>query len=66
MHIILNGKRYPIERETTLHDLVTKLGCKPGGVAIALNETVIPRSKYPETALKDQDSVEIVTAFQGG
>jgi len=34
--------------------------------AIALNQQVVPRSKYDSTAIKDNDKVEIVHAVGGG
>ena len=34
--------------------------------AIAVNFTIVPRSRYHEFWLNDGDKVEIVTAFQGG
>jgi sulfur carrier protein len=36
------------------------------GIAVALNGSVIPRSAWGETALRPDDSVEIVRAMQGG
>jgi len=35
-------------------------------VAAALNETVVPRSRWSATVLADGDRVEILTAVQGG
>jgi sulfur carrier protein len=31
-----------------------------------LNETVVPRTQWPSTALSEGDRVEILTAVQGG
>jgi sulfur carrier protein len=35
-------------------------------VAVAVNETVIPRARWNEVALKPGDAVEIVKPVQGG
>ncbi|RKS96816.1 sulfur carrier protein ThiS [Chryseobacterium defluvii] len=39
---------------------------KKKGIAIALNNRIIPRSDWATTILKDQDSILIITATQGG
>ncbi|TFD82638.1 sulfur carrier protein ThiS [Cryobacterium fucosi] len=36
------------------------------GVAVALNVSVVPRSHWATTTLRPGDSIEIVTAAQGG
>lgn len=36
------------------------------GIAVAINEEVIPKSKWQEVLLNDQDELLIVTATQGG
>jgi sulfur carrier protein len=36
------------------------------GIAIAVNETVVSRSRWQEHELRDGDHVEIVRAVQGG
>ncbi len=36
------------------------------GIAVAVNHTVIPRGRWSTHALNDADSVEVVTAVQGG
>ncbi|PIF44086.1 sulfur carrier protein [Chryseobacterium sp. 52] len=39
---------------------------KRKGIAVALNNRIIPMSAWAETFLKDKDSVLIITATQGG
>lgn len=36
------------------------------GIAVALNNRIIPISSWPDTLLHDQDSILIITATQGG
>ena len=66
MQIILNGTSYTLEQRMTVHDLVQKLGCDSGNLAIAVNFQVIPKAQYLESWLDDMDQVEMVSAFQGG
>ncbi|MFD5459642.1 sulfur carrier protein ThiS [Streptomyces olivaceus] len=51
---------------TALDSLVGTLTAAPSGVAAALNETVVPRARWSDTALADGDRVEVLTAVQGG
>ena len=36
------------------------------GIAVAVNDQVVPRSQWDTHALRDQDRVEIIRATQGG
>lgn len=36
------------------------------GIAVAVNHTVIPRGRWSTQTLNEADSVEVVTAVQGG
>lgn len=38
----------------------------PHGIAVAVGEDVVPRDTWADHALRDGDTVEIVTAVQGG
>ncbi|MDN4014863.1 sulfur carrier protein ThiS [Chryseobacterium gambrini] len=46
--------------------LAMELPEKKKGIAVALNNRIIPRSFWAETFLNDKDSVLIITATQGG
>jgi sulfur carrier protein len=66
MNISVNGERREVAPGTALDALVKSLTAAPSGVAAALNETVVPRSQWPATALSEGDRVEVLTAVQGG
>ncbi|MER6524408.1 sulfur carrier protein ThiS [Streptomyces sp. NPDC001508] len=66
MIISVNGERREIAPGTALDTVVQTLTTAPGGVAAALNETVVPRAQWPSTALSEGDRVEVLTAVQGG
>ncbi|MGX2997747.1 sulfur carrier protein ThiS [Streptomyces sp. JNUCC 64] len=66
LRVTLNGEHRDVPPGTTLGDLVALLTAAPGGVAAALNETVVPRSGWPLAVLADGDRVEVLTAVQGG
>ncbi|WP_313514627.1 sulfur carrier protein ThiS [Sphingobacterium sp.] len=68
MLLIINNqtkqyKRSPFNLEE-LMDL--ELKGKTKGVAVALNNQVIPRDRWSDTLLADTDSILIITATQGG
>ena len=55
-------------RATRLAALIEELGYSGGetGIAVALNDEVIPRSAWPHQEVRSGDRVEIVGAVQGG
>lgn len=46
--------------------MAMELPGKKKGLAVALNNRIIPLSAWAETSLKDKDSILIITATQGG
>lgn len=41
-------------------------GSQPTGVAAAVNDRVVPRSRWASVRLQEDDRIEIVSAVQGG
>jgi sulfur carrier protein len=66
MNISVNGEASSTKDGATVADLVDELAGRRGGVAVAVNEDVVPRAHWEETAIKAGDRVEILTAVQGG
>jgi sulfur carrier protein len=66
MNVSVNGEPRAVTAGTTLDALVSTLTTAHSGVAAALNETVVPRTRWSATALCDGDRVEVLTAVQGG
>lgn len=66
MNILVNGERRLVASDTALGTLVATLTAAPSGVAAALNETVVPRTEWSSTPLREGDRVEVLTAVQGG
>ncbi|ATL27109.1 sulfur carrier protein ThiS [Streptomyces formicae] len=64
--VSLNGDVRDVAPGTTLGALVATLTTAHSGVAAALNETVVPRTRWSSTALSSGDRVEVLTAVQGG
>lgn len=66
MTITCNGESVAVE--ATVADLLrARLGhARPPGVAVAINEEVVPRGEWAARRLAAGDVVEVVTAVQGG
>lgn len=52
--------------ETLEELLAMEIPQKRKGIAVALNNRIIPQSSWPETFLNNKDSILIITATQGG
>ncbi|MDX2596670.1 MULTISPECIES: sulfur carrier protein ThiS [Streptomyces] len=66
MNISVNGRPRRVAPGTALDALVRTLTAAPSGVAAAVNETVVPRTRWAATTLAEGDRVEVLTAVQGG
>ena len=65
MFLIVNGER--VETKATRVDaLLAELEYEGTHLAVAVNYDVVPRARWAETALNDNDSVEILTPRKGG
>lgn len=67
MKLSINGQPREVGA-ATVAELVEELGHRPGqqGIAVAVNDEVVPRSRWADRALSEQDRVEVVGAVQGG
>ena len=64
--IQLNGKKITVKPKFTIMDLLIKYNLNNKKIAIEHNGTIIPKSKYKTTFLKNNDSLEIVHFIAGG
>tara|TARA_A100001037_G_C15047513_1_gene588485 strand:+ start:216 stop:419 length:204 start_codon:yes stop_codon:yes gene_type:complete len=66
VQLTINGEKRVIKESKNLADLIKELEIKAPNFAMALNQQVVPRSKYDSTSIKENDKVEIVHAVGGG
>jgi sulfur carrier protein len=67
MEITLNNKTHSILENTVLFDLVlSQLGDKQKGVAVAVNDSVVPKSEWQNFIVNKNDNILIIKATQGG
>jgi sulfur carrier protein len=65
--VTVNGAPRTLDAGATVADVVA--AAAPGrarGVAVAVNDTVVPRAAWATTALTGDDRIEVLTAVQGG
>ena len=66
MRLTVNGRGFDSDRALSVQALVETITEARRGVAVAVNGEVVPRSTWEATALAEGDSVEVLTAAQGG
>ena len=68
MKIEVNGEEREVRDEArTVIAALAALGVEETrGVAVALNDRVVPRSSWAEQPVEEGDRIEIVRAVQGG
>ncbi len=68
LRITVNGEERLIPREMTVSELLKEMGIKlrDVGLAVAVNEEVVPKSEYEKRTVKEGDRVEIVQLVGGG
>jgi sulfur carrier protein len=67
MEVFVNDQKQTVEDNCNLTHLFNHLKIEtPGGVAVALNNTVVPRTNWNKQGLKNGDKILIIKATQGG
>jgi sulfur carrier protein len=68
MTITINGETRAIDAGATIADVVRSAGVDDdaSGMAVAVNETVVPRGEWSTRRLAAGDVIEIIHAVQGG
>jgi sulfur carrier protein len=62
----LNGDPCEVEHELTVRALLTRFDLHRRRLAVAVNQKVIPRSRFDEVRLQEGDRVEVIQAVGGG
>lgn len=65
MIVNVNEKQVEVAEATTVAALLASLGFPDRGIAVAMDQAVLPKSRWA-TALSDGARLEVVTAVQGG
>jgi thiazole synthase len=66
MKLTINGEDREFSSILTVASLVAQLGMKPDRVAVELNRDLVPRERWDQTPVSDNDKLEIVHFVGGG
>jgi sulfur carrier protein len=67
MNVIFNNKSVELPDASGINALLQQLNLTSlQGIAIAINEQVVPKSEWESCVLKDNDAVLLIRATQGG
>ena len=65
MQVFVNGEPVTV-KPGRLSDVLVSLGYECEKVAVAVNETFVPRPTWDSRELKTDDRVDVLAAIQGG
>ena len=66
MNITVNNNKQSVKDASSIEAMVVQLEVESKGIAIAVNQTVISKSEWNKTELKENDNITIIKATQGG
>ena len=66
MSIQINGCKMTFASALTLTQLLHKRGIDTRGIAIAVNERLVPHTSWSSLTIQQGDRVEIIHAVEGG
>lgn len=66
MRVTVNGEPRDVADDATVASVVPTISGAPGGIAVAVNGSLVSRSQWTVTALHEADQLEVLTATQGG
>jgi sulfur carrier protein len=64
--IVLNGQAKQLPAPLTVAQLLATLQMPQRGVAVEINQQIVPRSLHEQHLLRDGDQLEIVSLVGGG
>ncbi len=66
MTIVCNGEPMELADTSSLHHLLASIGCDRPGVAVAIDDSVVPSARWKTTLLQNGNRVIVIQAAQGG
>ncbi|MBG6029211.1 sulfur carrier protein ThiS [Proteus columbae] len=66
MNITVNDEQYSLDMPVTLCQLLIQLEQPSIGVALAVNETIVPRENWETHFINDGDTILLFQAIAGG
>ncbi len=67
MLVTINNKRVEIKAPSSISDILVHQNYQQlQGIAVAINDMVIPKSQWDDTQIQEEDHILIITATAGG
>ena len=67
MEVLVNNKLYAVQPETSVTALLQFIQLSSlKGIAVAVNQEVVPKPDWPSKLLNPSDNITIIQATQGG
>jgi len=67
MKVVCNGEELELREGACLDEAIAAIGyAQRAGIAAAIGDRVVPRSRWRDEALGDGDRVTVIRAVQGG
>lgn len=64
--VLFNNQHIYLQQKSTIINFLQEINNSGDGIAVAVNETVITKSDWNKTELKNKDNIFIIKATQGG
>lgn len=66
MHIQLNNKPIKLQNSISIEELIKSQEISSKGIAVAVNSSIVLKTEWQTTFVKENDNIIIITATQGG
>jgi sulfur carrier protein len=67
MNVFINNKQHHLTQSKNLSEVLKEIDLiSERGIAVAVNNEVVPKNSWEQYQLKDNDKITIITATQGG
>lgn len=66
MRIVVNGEEQELRGPVTVDEALVNLGYADKFIAVAINQTCIPKGRYGSTRVQEGDRLEILGPMSGG
>ena len=66
IQVFINGKKKYFSKNNNLFSLLNFLQVEKNGIAIEINQIVVPKSQYKNKIIRTGDQIEIVQFIGGG
>ncbi len=66
VNVVVNGRTETLPSGLTVAELLARLKLPAQGVAVEVNEQIVPRTRHAEHQLSEGDRLEVVSLVGGG